>query len=179
MDEIAARSGVNKRMIYAYFGGKEGLYQAVLETVYHRLSDCERFLTERVGRERDVCAAFRRLVQNYFAFLRENPSYVRMVMWENLYEARNFDRRGLGNVRDPIRKGFRELLEEGKEEGVFRRDADDEQVLMSLFACTFNYFSNLHTMSRVMQEDLGAEGAIQARAEHITELLLSYLTDGQ
>jgi AcrR family transcriptional regulator len=34
VDEIAKRSGVNKRMIYYYFGDKGGLYIAVLEEIY-------------------------------------------------------------------------------------------------------------------------------------------------
>ena len=33
VDEIAARTKTSKRMIYYYFGGKEGLYIAVLEAV--------------------------------------------------------------------------------------------------------------------------------------------------
>ncbi len=31
VDEIAEAAGINKRMIYAYFGDKEGLYRAVLD----------------------------------------------------------------------------------------------------------------------------------------------------
>ena len=31
IDRIAAAAGVNKRMIYAYFGGKEGLFESVVE----------------------------------------------------------------------------------------------------------------------------------------------------
>ena len=36
VDAVAARSGANKRMIYHYFGGKEALFEAVLQ---HRLGD--------------------------------------------------------------------------------------------------------------------------------------------
>ncbi len=36
IDAVAARSGANKRMIYHYFGGKEALFEAVLQ---HRLGD--------------------------------------------------------------------------------------------------------------------------------------------
>ena len=36
-DAIAERCGVNKRMIYYYFGSKEGLYLAALESVYENL----------------------------------------------------------------------------------------------------------------------------------------------
>ncbi len=31
VDEIAEAAGINKRMIYAYFGDKDGLYRAVLD----------------------------------------------------------------------------------------------------------------------------------------------------
>ena len=33
VDEIAKRSGVNKRMIYYYFGDKSGVYLAVLDQI--------------------------------------------------------------------------------------------------------------------------------------------------
>src|SRR5690349_13558588 len=34
VDEIAARAGVNKGMLYHYFGNKERLFQAALERLY-------------------------------------------------------------------------------------------------------------------------------------------------
>src|SRR5688572_29298121 len=34
VDSIATRTKINKRMIYYYFGSKEGLYKAVLERSY-------------------------------------------------------------------------------------------------------------------------------------------------
>ena len=37
VDRIAARTRTSKRMIYYYFGGKEGLYIAVLEEAYRRI----------------------------------------------------------------------------------------------------------------------------------------------
>src|ERR1043166_4991379 len=41
-DDIAERCGVNKRMIYYYFGSKEGLYLAALESLFERLVALER-----------------------------------------------------------------------------------------------------------------------------------------
>jgi AcrR family transcriptional regulator len=37
VDDIAARTKTSKRMIYYYFGGKEGLYIAVLEAAYRNI----------------------------------------------------------------------------------------------------------------------------------------------
>src|SRR3954469_14977176 len=41
IDEIAAATKTSKRMIYYYFGSKEGLYLAVLEESYKRVRDVE------------------------------------------------------------------------------------------------------------------------------------------
>ena len=41
IDAIALKSGVNKRMIYHYFGDKDGLYLAVLESAYVGIRELE------------------------------------------------------------------------------------------------------------------------------------------
>jgi len=177
VDEIAALAETNKRMLYEYYGSKEGLYGEVLRRVYQRLSDCERFFTadEFTG---DIIGAIGPLVNAYLTFVRSDPVYVRMVMWENLYGARHFDEYGLGNVRDPMKRALSRLLRRGKDAGVFRPDAEEDQVLMTIFACTFNYFSNIHTMTRVMGCDLASDEQIARRAAQITEMLTCYLTAG-
>ncbi len=176
VDEIAAAACINKRMLYAYFGNKEALYEAVLEQVYLRLGACEVFLTA-YSREIDVVEAIRQIVPAYFRFLSENRSYIRMVMWENLNGARSFDEKGLDDVRDPMRRAMREILQRGVATGVFRSDVSEKQLILSLFALTFNYFSNIHTMSRVMKEDLAAPEKIRTRAEAVTRMILSDLME--
>src|SRR5262249_48799071 len=41
VDDIAARTQTSKRMIYYYFGDKEGLFVAVLEQAYGRIRQIE------------------------------------------------------------------------------------------------------------------------------------------
>ena len=174
VDEIAAESGVNKRMIYAYFGSKEGLYMAVLEAVYARLGQCEAASgLENLEEEAAIAA----LVEAYFRFLAENDSYVRMVMWENLHRGKYMDAKNLHQVRDPMRRAMSQLIARGKASGRFRAGADEEQALLSLFALTFNYFSNRHTLSRVMHKDLMDEGEKRRRIAAITAMLLADLKE--
>ena len=47
VDEIAAAAGVNKQRIYAYFGSKNGLFEAVLRDVFERV---ELFSRETVAK---------------------------------------------------------------------------------------------------------------------------------
>src|SRR5260221_12709980 len=44
VDRIAERAGSNKRMLYYYFGDKEGLFQAVLEQTYADIRSAEQKL---------------------------------------------------------------------------------------------------------------------------------------
>ena len=60
VDAIARRARANKRMIYHYFGSKDGLYLAALERVYAELRGTERRLDlAHLAPE----AAIRRLVE--------------------------------------------------------------------------------------------------------------------
>src|ERR1700674_4249713 len=65
VDRIAQRAGANKRMIYHYFGSKDGLYRAALERVYEGLRGTERTL-DLGGLE--PAAAIKRLVEFNFDY---------------------------------------------------------------------------------------------------------------
>lgn len=175
IDEIAAEANVNKRMIYEYFGNKETLYKIILERVYQRLNDSEEEII-RCAETADAEHAIRSLVKTYFVFLRDNPSYVRMVMWENLNGGRYFDEQNLSDIRNPIKKALHTILMSGQKQGKFIHVPDEKQLLMTLFACPFNYFSNQYTMQRIMGINFSEEEEMNQRISFITDMLLSYLS---
>ena len=82
VDSIAARTKINKRMIYYYFGSKEGLYRAVLERSYGHIRMSESAV------ELDALApeeALRQLVRHTFDYHNMHPDFVRLVMNENMH----------------------------------------------------------------------------------------------
>src|SRR6266851_2077009 len=70
VDEIARRARANKRMIYHYFGNKDGLYLTALERVYEDLRGTEKTLDlAHLAPE----AAIRRLIEFTFDYSRQHP----------------------------------------------------------------------------------------------------------
>ena len=173
VDSIAAAAGVNKRMIYQYFGNKEGLYTTVLHGVYARLADLEVPLLER---ESDCKEAVKKLVLLYFTFLKDNQSFVRMIMWENLCAGQYFDAAGIHAVKDSATEALKGLVRRGKVTGAFRADVDETSILLAFHTFCFPYFSNIHTLSKLLDIDLSGDNHIKQHADFVSRAILAQLS---
>lgn len=173
VDAISDMAKVNKRMIYAHFGSKEGLYKQVLLAVYTRLSECERkFMTQNT----DPVTAIRSIILTSFDFLYENPTFVRMLMWENLNNGISVPQSDVRALKLPTLEYMRWQIRIGKSLGVFREDADEYHAVMSMMNFCFSYFSNIHTMSAILEKNLGEKDNVRERAEFIYDIIIKYLT---
>jgi len=172
VDAIAQRADANKRMIYAYFGNKEQLYVTVLSRVYSRLAEAEKQL---ITAELPPDEMLKQVIGMYFRFLAEDPSFVRMLMWENLNNAGYIRSSEAGMLKASSLKTLSDTLARGIREGIFREDIDTESTVLSVNMCCFSYFSNIHTMSHLMQKELTAPEAIRSYAAHITEMILRFV----
>jgi AcrR family transcriptional regulator len=77
IDEIAARAGANKRLIYAYFGGKDDLFDAVLARTVGVLTDAVPFTADDLPAW--AGSLFDRLVAE--------PQVLRLATWRNFERA--------------------------------------------------------------------------------------------
>ena len=80
VDEIAQSAGVNKQLVYHYFGSKQGLYLAALESVYVEIREKERRLS--LG-ELEPMEAMAQLVGFSFDYLAEHPEFIALLADEN------------------------------------------------------------------------------------------------
>lgn len=80
IDEIAQRAGVNKQLVYHYFGSKDDIYAAALETVYAEIRERERGL--HLG-DLPPEAAMERLIGFSFDYLAEHPEFLALLNDEN------------------------------------------------------------------------------------------------
>jgi TetR/AcrR family transcriptional regulator len=172
VDEIATRANINKRMIYEYFGSKEELYKAVLVTVYSRLSRKEMdVLCENIS----CTEAIKKIIKLYFEFLRDNPTYVSLILWENLNKGKYIQGIDFKNIKEPSIELLKKIIDRGIAERTFRDDVDTNQVILSILTYSFSYFSNRYTLSKILSKKLDDEGNIEKRIEDVTGMFLTYL----
>lgn len=143
VDKIAAKVRINKGMIYQYFGNREELHRIVFKNVCGRLGDSEDLVT---CNQKDYISKAMDLVRTYFYFFRDNPSYARMVMWENLNYGYCFQEKELGDIKNPIRLELGKTVKEGKKAGEISEQVCEKDMSQALIARDFNYFSNRWTL---------------------------------
>ena len=173
VDDIAARTKTSKRMIYYYFGGKEGLYIAVLEEAYRKIRSVEASLDlEHQPPEK----ALRTLVGFTFDYQNAHPEFVRLVMNENILNGAYIARsKAIQRLNNTVISALEGLLVRGQEEGSFRRDVDPIDLHMSISAlCIFN-IANRATFSTIFKRDMASPKALSTRRAQVVDLVARYV----
>ncbi|MDD7941399.1 TetR/AcrR family transcriptional regulator [Actinomycetospora lutea] len=174
VDEIAAKTRTTKRMLYYYFGSKQGLYLAVLEQAYRGI----RALEQGVDVEHlHPTAAIRALTDVTFDHHEANPDFIRLVSIENIHHAEHLRTSSvLAGLAAPAIDVLDRILARGRSSGLFRDDVDavDVHLVISAF-CVFRT-ANRHTFQVVFDRDM----LDPARRDHyrrmLGELVVEYLT---
>lgn len=173
VDEIAERSGSNKRMIYEYFGNKEGLWLTVLENAYARMREEEHAIdVARMKPEEGM----RYLMEFNFKFCSRNPEFIALLNAENLHKASYLkDSKKIRELYTPLLVVITDLLQRGQKSGVFRKNVDPVDLYTTIAALGFFYFSNVHTLSTIFGRNLLSQKEQKARMDHSSDVILGYL----
>jgi AcrR family transcriptional regulator len=173
IDGIAERAGVNKRLIYYYFGNKEGLFLAVLEQTYADIREAERALHLEMA---DPADAVRRLVAFTWNHYLEHPEFLTLLNSENLHRARHLQQsERIREMNSPLIQTLADVLERGRRDGIFRGGVDPVQLYISIAGLAYFYLSNNHTLSTIFGRDLMSPKALSERLSHITEVVMGYV----
>lgn len=173
IDEIAASTRTSKRMIYYYFGSKEGLYIAVLEEAYRRIRAIEAELHLEDLPPED---ALRKLVGFTYDYQLANPDFIRLVMTENIHRGEFLAQsKTIQQLNVPAINAIKDVYRRGVEAGVFRSQIDPVDLHMSISALCFFNVSNRHTFSLIFKRELDSPAAIVARRDAIVDMVVRYV----
>ncbi|WP_043201897.1 TetR/AcrR family transcriptional regulator [Paraburkholderia acidipaludis] len=151
VDQIAERTHTTKRMLYYYFGSKEGLYEAVLDKVYGDIRALEQDLHID---ELDPVDGLRRLVEFTFDYHDRHRDFVRLVTIENIHGARYLERlKTFRNRNASVIRTIEDLLARGVSAGVFRGDVDPIDLHLLISSLCFHRVSNRHTFGEAFGRD--------------------------
>lgn len=173
IDEIAAATKTSKRMIYYYFGSKEGLYRAVLEDIYRRMRAIESGLHLA---DLPPVEALKKLVGFTFDHHHDNESFIRLVMSENMQRGAYLSQsKSIQGLNVPAIAAIRELYDRGVAAGVFRPGLDPVDIHASISALTFFNVSNQHTFGLIFNQDPTSPDAIATRRKNIIDMVLRFM----
>lgn len=173
VDEIAQAAGVNKQLVYHYFGNKQGLYLVALESVYAEIREKEKRLSLD---ELEPMDAMAQLVGFSFDYLAEHPEFIALLTDENRNQGSHIlESERLQKMHSPFIEMLEATLERGVQSGVFRHDYDAINLYISIAGISYFFFSNNHTLSAIFGKPLGSRGALVQRRRHVIEFALNAL----
>lgn len=170
IDAIASGSGANRRMIYYYFKSKRRLWLAVLEAAYERARTAELRLNLDTLSPED---AMRALVTFTFDSFIGDRTFINLLNSENLHNARHLkDSDRVREMHSPLIGMIQTILDKGVKAGWFRGGIDPAQLWISIAGVSYFYFSNIFTLSVILDRDLQSEAEIDTRRSHVADLIL-------
>lgn len=173
VDEIAAQAGVNKQLVYHYFGDKDAIYFAVLEWVYDELREYES-QQDLQGLSPDKVLP--KLIESTFDYLVMHPDFVAIVNDENRSDAVHLrDLRRSSDIGSPLLRMFAKTLAQGVRDGLFRKGVNPEQLYISITALSYFYFSGMPTLSTIIKKDLSTKAALRRRRKHVVDFVMQSL----
>ncbi len=171
VEAIAARTSTVKRMIYYYFGSKEGLYLAVLEEAY---ADIRRFEAELKLDHYPPVEAIRRLVEFTFDYDEAHLDFIRLVSTENVLNALYISK---STTIQALNRGaitlLQAVLDRGKRDKVFRQDVDPVDVHLLISSFCFFRVSNRYTFNTLFGHDLSDAAVCVRHKAMLTDAVLN------
>jgi AcrR family transcriptional regulator len=171
--QIGARAGANPALIYYYFQSKDALYREVLRRLFT-------WLVSAASRRLDPSLAPDVAIPTMIGFqserLTERPTFPRILAREMIDPHAEHATEHLGTLAGSIFRRIRELIEQGQQAGIFRRDLDARFSALSAMSLV----PYTHIVRPGMGVLLGGTGPasdeqLQAYARHAAAFVLSAL----
>ena len=170
VEKISRAAKSVDRMIYYYFGNKEGLFVAALEEIYRRFNEAEAALRMDPDRPVESLGTMIRFVVRYY---RDHPEFVSLLNSENLHRGRHIGKSlRAREYSSPAIGTTDQVLRSGVARGLFRPDVSARDLYLLIAAAGYFHQSNRFTLSAFLGEDLEAPRALDRWEAFVTDMVL-------
>lgn len=158
VEQISRAAKSYDRMIYYYFGSKEGLFIAVIEEIYRRFNEAESKVELDLG---NPVEALRTLIRFMWSYYCRNPEFITLLNSENLHRGKHISRSMRAReYSSPAISVLDSVLRSGAQMNVFRADVSARDLYLMTAAMGYFYLSNRFTLSAFLGENLEAPDAL-------------------
>ncbi len=169
LGEIVKAAKVNKRMVYHYFGDKEGLYRAIFRQLWGELRDwLEVEIERRIEKSNvplDPSSLVLEAIDIVSDFMASHQRFVRLMMWEGL-EGGAISRSIWVDVRGPLYSQIEFLLKEAQAQGKLNPKLDPAHLIISFLGSVGFYFAYAPALADMLHKDpLASETLLERKAE--------------
>ena len=173
IDEIAALTQTSKRMIYYYYGSKEGLYLAVLEDAYARTRRAE---SELHLDDLEPVEALKKLVSFSIDYKLAHPEFVRLVMTENIHSAEYLKlSKTAMHMNTPAIDLLKRIYDRGVASGDFRSGLEAFDLHMMISALSLYNVSNRPTVLAIFKRDIMDKKEVDRLRKNSIEMMLRFV----
>ncbi len=170
VDKISRAAKSVDRMIYYYFGNKEGLFVAVLEEIYRRFNAAEAELDLDAD---DPVESLRKMIVFVVRYYRAHPEFVSLLNSENLHRGRHIGKsRRARDFSYPAVGATERVLQAGIARKLFRPDVSARDLYLLIAAAGYFHQSNRFTLSAFLGEDLEAPEALDRWERFVVDVVL-------
>jgi AcrR family transcriptional regulator len=173
VDAIAERTNTTKRMLYYYFGSKEGLYEAVIEEAYGKIRALEQSLHLDTMEPRE---GLRELVEFTFDFHDKHRDFVRLVTIENIHGAKYVSQLKTFRARNAsVVKTIADLIARGVAARQFRSDVDPIDLHLFISSLCFHRVANRPTFTVAFGRDPSGARSRARHREMIVDAVMRFM----
>jgi len=154
--EIAKATGLNVSLISYYFGGKEGLYRAVIEDFATKVRTGMDSLIDEINQNQNFTVVeleqfLGKLVDRFLSIHWDSPEIVRIMLREKA-SGMPFAKEIHANVFDKVASKVADIIRLAQGKGFVRKDLNPK-LFLALFAESVNGFLAMQTIGIELDEE--------------------------
>lgn len=173
IDQISKAAKSHDRMIYYYFGSKEGLYIAVLENLYRRFNEAESALEFDPEQPEQALVAVVSFMGDYY---QRNPEFITLLNDENLHRGKHISKSlRARDYSSPAIQVLESVLISGVRQQVFREGLSARDLYLMIAGMCYFYLSNRFTLSAFLGEKLESPEALRHWHQIVVDAVLRYV----